>query len=358
MKNKKSRTMVWLATCGLVLAGCYTLTSVTTLMWNSPEWTGSGRFGGSGVHRVVGLAGQDVHHFGSGAISEAPLLSKFGGPYVLTSAAQTSSLGHHEHSFAHGNLVGRRDNLRLLYTVLSEFETMDWVSPVDPHFWEHGTNWDVVEICDMVASEAHDFIQPVSQESHLYISIRACPRTGGSCAGGIAEVQMSPDSSSWWIRSNQEGWQGTVSKANNTLFSDECMPISVTSEHGDNTTRYLVVGDPSWDELTVFDADKLWDTPLHSSRTPTNRRIKDVVIEGRKDGSTQFGFLTVLWTGGTGSQLQHTVLTNGQFPDDPHLTENVAGDTSFIETLGYGAETDSGELFSFADRTQRRLYGL
>ena len=341
------------------VVGCYELTSVTTQMWSNPGWTGSGRWAGSGAHLATGLAGQDIYHFREGfsRTDVAPFLSQFGGEYELTGIAQTHSLGFHEHMFVHGNLVGETDNLRLLYGVVDYGPAMTWIEPLNPHFWEVGQDWEVVEICDLTAAETGEFGLPTDADSHLFMSVRACPTTIGSCAGGVLEVQIAPGGEVWWVRSTQEGYHATVRKPNGSLYSNECMPISVTAR-GDQTKQYLAVGDPDFDEISVFDAKRIFDGPLDSRRAyDSSHDIMDLVIEGRRDGTAEFGFLGVLWGSSGARRLEHTMLVDGAFPTGgPHLTETLAGDVDFIQTLGTGAEDSSAHLFTFGDRVQDRRY--
>ncbi len=343
----------------LVVLGCYTLQSTRTLDSFSPTWTGSGTYGLSGPKYAAGLAGENIYLYDSSGRRElwsSPLSDQFGGSYVLTSVAQTHSLGHHEHSFVHGNLVGRTDNLDLFYGTEPFPSLMSRVEPWWPQFWDAGSYFAIVEICDMAAAETGEYGHPTDPESHLFLSVRAC-NDAGSCAGGVVEATFDDSMRSWWIRSNQEGVQATIRKANDNRFSNECMPIAVTSR-GDQETQYLVLGDPSWDELSVFDATRLWEGPLDALRTSdSTRNIADVVVEGRRDGSTEYAFLATLWSGSGSTQLEHRAIVNGAFPDgSPHLTETLPDDVRFLATRGLGAETTTSDLFTFGDQVVRRRY--
>ncbi len=360
MKYKAKLSLLALSV--LAGAGCYELASATTVFSSARSWTGTGHasIGSTYGKHSVGLAGQDVLTFDSSGLRSswtAPAMSVFGGAHVLTSIAQTHSMGFHEHTFVHGNLAGRTDNLDLLYTYQTNLTALRRVQPWYIRFWDAGTYFNVVEICDLAAASLPSYGNPADLESHLFLSFRACPEGGGACAGGVLEVQVDTAISQWWIRSNQQGTQVTLRKPDGTRFSNECMPISVTS-YGEQSRQYLAVGDPSWDEISLFDANRLWEGPLGSLRVAdTTRNIKDVYVEGRGDGSTDYAFLAVLWRGSTSATLEHSVAVNGTFASDAtHLIETVPSDVLFIEGRGLGAEGTSAALYTYGSRVIQRTY--
>lgn len=349
-----------LGLCASMVLACYELVSTTTVSTTPRNWTGAGHFSmGNAVSRqAVGLAGQDIYGFqASGSVWSwsAPLLAKFGGPHTLTSIAQTHSLGHHEKLFIHGNRVGETDNLDLLHA-RSLNDLFSVVEAFDPTFWDAGTYHDLVEICDMAAVTLPEYGNPNDLSSHLFLSFRACARNGSGCSGGVLEVQVNAQVNRWWIRSNQEGGQVTNRKADGTRFSNECMPIAVTA-YGDQSKDYLVVGDPSWDELSVFDANRLWEGPLDSHRAPdSSRNIEDVHVEGRGDGGLDSVMLSVLWRGSSSAKLEHWAVLGGTFSASPFLVENLSSGVQLISGLGLGAEGTTGDLFTFGNNVVRRHY--
>lgn len=358
MSSSRSTVATFGLGFSLLFASCYELVSTSTLYTTVRAWTGTGTLGRGGPKHSLGLAGQDIYQFSPSGLERvwtAPLIEEFGGPHVLTSLTQTHTLGHHEHTFAHGNLVGRTDNLDLFYTFQSYVGAMTRVRPWSPRIWDGG-DFDIVQVCDMAAAEQQAYGEPNDLDSHLYLSVRACRRGGGTCAGGIVEVQMNSRVDYWWIRSNQDGWQSTLRKADGSFFSNECMPIAVTGR-GDQATQVLVVGDPSWDELSVFDASRLWAGPLDALRTPDAAVIRDVTVSGRRDGSVDYAFVATLWSTASSARVEHRAVVNGDIPSGaPHMTESVASEVRFIEDRGLGAQAGVGELYTYGNTVVRRGY--
>lgn len=357
-----AKIVATIATTVIAAAGCYQLSQTSTVYSVAKTWTGTGHnsLGNRFNRYAVGLAGQDLYMFSTSGLAynfTAPAASKFGGSHVLTSFAQTHAVGHHEHSFMHGNLVGQTNNLDLLHAYGTHLTSWNWVEAWSPEFWEGGKWYDIVQICDMAAATTQEDGHPYDLESHLFLSFRACAQDGTGCTAGVLEVQVDSWVESWWIRSNQEGNQVTIRKPDGSLYSSECMPIAVTA-YGEQARDWLAVGDPSMDELVLYDANRLWEGPTDNLRTvDSTYNIKDVTIEGRGDGSVNYVFITALWKSGSAAQLRHVAGANGELESAPHLTETVASNVVVAQSRGVGAESTSGDLYTFSSsQVQRRVY--
>ena len=347
----------------LLSVSCYDFVSQTTVMPYTEYWRRAAphTLGNSSGGGVIGLAGQDIFYFAGNSWTKFDdyLLDEFGGPYVLTSVAQTHTVGHHEHTFIHGNLVYQDDELSLLYTSGGSPYSMSWVDPWTYSFYADGEFYAIKEICDMAASSTGEYGHPSDPSSHLYVSFRARNDSGPGAyyVGGVMEISFTSGMDYWWPRPTGSGDQVWIHQPDNTFFSNECMPIAVTGR-GDQTEQYLVVGDRSMDELSVFDAYSIASGPVDSVRTPTSEfRIVELAIEGRGDGSTNYGFLVTLWRGSSGAKLEHTWIMNGDLDDGgPHLVESVPTNISHITSRGLGVENPTEQLYTFGNQVMRRYY--
>jgi hypothetical protein len=359
--KKLAKMSIPLCAAAVLAVGCYEFVSQTVVLNNAPEWTGSGSWSaGGGGGAVVGLAGQDVYWTSGSGVEfyNDPLLDEFGGPYVLTSAAQTHTQGFHERSFFHGNLVGETDNLSLLFTGhFSITNPYEWVDPLYFDFYDGSTLFEVTQICDMAAGGNELYGNPSDPDSHMYLSFKACTPAGSSCTAGVMEISFDNQVAWWWPKSVGGVEQVTVRRATGARFSHECMPISVT-RRGDQQTQYLVVGDPSMDELTVFDASSIASGPTDYVYAPdSTRNIVDVTVEGRGDGSVDFGLLVTLWKGSGGARLEHRTIINDEFDAaGVMMYETVPSNVQAIASRGYGAEGTTERLFMFGDQLVRRDY--
>lgn len=359
---RNAKIFATLAATVIAAAGCYQLSQISTVYSAAKTWTGTGHnsLGNQFNRYAVGLAGQDLYMFSTSGLAStftAPAASNFGGSHVLTSFAQTHAMGHHEHSFMHGNLAGQTNNLDLLHAYGTHLTSWSRVEAWYPEFWEGGKWYDIVAICDMAAATTQEYGNPYDLASHLFLSFRACAQDGTGCTAGVLEVQMDSWVEYWWMRSNQEGNQVTIRRPDGNLYSNECMPIAVTA-YGDQTRDWLVVGDPSMDELALYDANRLWEGPTDSLRTvDSTYNLKDVTIEGRGDGSVDYVFIAALWKSGSAAQLRHLAGANGELEAAPHLTETVASNVVSAQVRGAGAEATSGDLYTFSSsQVQRRVY--
>ncbi|PRQ04670.1 hypothetical protein ENSA5_05840 [Enhygromyxa salina] len=356
MKKTTKIIVPTICAAALLAIGCYEFVSATTVLNSAPNWTGAAAHTFSGSHGVVGLAGQDVYWFDNGGPTfwNDPLIDEFGGAYVLTSIAQTHTLGFHEHTFVHGNLVGESDNLSLLHTQQGSPSSMEFVDPSVSTFSKYWTSYQVTEICDLAAASHGNFGNPSQSSSHLYMSFRACElNDSSSCTAGVMELAFDTDIS-WWspkqIGSTQQIW---ITKPNGTLFSSECMPIAVTSR-GDQSTQYLVVADPSMDEVSAYEAYSLASGPVSDLQTFSGAYIEDIALEGRADGNIDYAFLVTLWSDG---RVEHRLLTDGDIASGtPFLTEYLPTHIQDIATRNIGAQSSSGQLFTFGDQVVRRSY--
>jgi hypothetical protein len=239
---------------------------------------------------------------------------------------------------------------------------MEWVDPwyATPSFYAAvGGEHTIVEICDMASPADGSYGNPSDLNSHLFLSVRACRPSFWGCSGAIVEISVDTGPQFWWTEyrnGTDQAWVETPTSAV-TWFDNECMPIAVTAR-GDQSTQYLVVGDPSRDEFSVFDAASIGSGPIdHLTVSEPNRSIADITVEGRGDGSTDYVFLTTLWKGAAGSKLEHRNLVNGAFTSDPpFLVESMPSNIDFIATRGLGAEGTTGDLFTFGSQVMRRNY--
>jgi hypothetical protein len=354
---RRRRAFIVFAIAGAVVsAGCYSLSSAITLMSSAPAFTGTGaRALGGTIHYSVGLAGQDVHNFGNSTfVQTAPFLGLFGGPHRLTAYVQTVTAGFHQREFIHGNLVGHTDNLRLIYKEHPD-NVPSWVEAFWPYVWDGGEYFRLKEICGLAASDSPIYANPDDPESHLFLSFRACGQSTGTCAAGVLEAWVDAQGSAWSVESGQDGTYATLRRPNGARFSDECMPISVTSDR-DQAKQYLVVADPSMDEVSIFDAFRLYAGPLSSARWPDgSRNLRDVVIEGARRGSVDVAWVAVLWSGTGGTALRHHSVGNGIIDSVAFLNESP-GDVSFIESDTPGPISSTARLFTYGAQVVRRTY--
>ncbi len=349
----------------LTVAGCYDFVTLTTVMYTTPSWSGANSFSGYGDDGfVLGLAGPDIYRIKNTTVTyfEEPLLDEFGGPYTLSSIAQTNTLAGYEHTFVHGERNWAGENLNLLYTESADLETTDWdwVTPLSKTFKWYGATYEIEEICEIAAASVESGGAPYQADAHLFMSIRACPISWWApfmCVGGVIEVGIGEDDPVWWPETASSVHKVWIERPNGNLFSDECMPISVT-RGGQQTTDYLVVGDPSEDEFTLFDAQDLSLGPLDSVTTPdSNDNILDLTIEGRREDTRNYGFIATLWGSSTARRVEHTYIMNGAFiGSSPFLVESVASDVEHISSRGLGADGITEQLYTFGDRVVRRRY--
>ncbi|ACY15637.1 hypothetical protein [Haliangium ochraceum] len=358
---KRSRIPLLLLASSLSLVGCYEFVTQITVSSVARSWTGANSFsqgnsGGSGY--VLGLAGDEIHRISGTGISrihDGDYAADFGGPYTLTSVAQTHTLGWHEHTFVHGNLVGSSDNLnlfRITTAYLSNPRTK--VRPWLTQFTRGGTTYEVREICEIAANPVTTYGDPWDANAHLYMSFRACQVSGSSCTAGVMEISVSSDY--WWPESIGSDVQVWIHKPNGTLFSNECMPFAVT-QHGSQSEEYLVVGDPSMDEISVFDAFDIAAGPIDSlidSDSSTN--IRDITIEGRGESSNSYGFIATLRSGSSSARIEHNHIFNGVLDATPFLSEAVPTNLKFIASRGRGLQSSSEYLYTFGSQVMRRSY--
>lgn len=363
MMNNPKRLVVAVAFGASLAFGCYHLEGLSTVLGSAPYWTGAGHasvanatFGG----HAVGLAGEDVVVFRGTSVStyDSPLLAELGPGYTLTGIAQTHSLGHHENTFLHANPAGETGALDLFLNAGFHFHSTQRVAGNMPWFIHDDEIYEINRICDLAASELPEFGNPADDDSHLFLSVQACPfgSTTG-CVGGVVEADFSTNSREWWVKYSG-GYQAAIRRPNGALFSAECMPISATGLGGSNR-HYVAVGDPSQDELLLFAVGALHQPAVSSRRSArSNQHIADLVLEGRGSGTTDFGFLTVLWTGTGGTRLEHTLATNGTLAASPFLTEAVSSTSRFIHTTGAGGNPYGGraDLYTFGSSVVRRSY--
>ena len=353
------------------LFGCYEPSGNRTILPSNIEWTGAGDYASGSSFRgiAMGLAGQDAYWFGdNGSVNlhSNVLAGEFLGPYQLTSVAQTFSLGWHEQSFMHGNLVGQTNNLDLFHTVQAFFghTAAHRIAPLNNlTLLQDGLRYNVVEICDMATpDQASGWVLPYHSNSHLLMSVRACT-SSGSCAGGVIEAAIDTSKRWWWIKSTAGVQHASIKRLSGARYSNECMPISATRWSGfDSNTvsdEFLFVGDPSTDEITVFDAQDLKRGPVDALRLPSSKRIKDLTVEGVQSGAVHFSFLAVLWQNGTGNTLEHYQVVDGNLPSSAFLTENLGAGIDLVQSFGRGyrnSQEGTGDVLTLGNRVVRRSY--
>jgi hypothetical protein len=355
--------LIPLSMFALLSVSCYDFVSQTTVMNSAPTWTGASAYTLGSTTGSIGLAGQDIYWFNGTntpvLLADDALLDEFGAPYVLTGVAQSHTAGFDQHTFIHGNLVGDTDNISLLYVSGSSPLSMDWVDAFDPTIVENTNLYEIVQICDIASAADGSYGEPHEPNSHMYMSFRACT-AGSHCTGGVLEFAVNDGiygPTWWWPKVIGSTEQVQIRRPNGSLYSNECMPIAVTTR-GDQTDQYLVVGDPSADEFTVFDAFAIGSGPIANLVVAEpNRNIRDIVIEGRGDGSSDYGMFATLWTGSAGSKIEHRTVINGDLPNETaHLVEPMPSNITFLSTLNLGAEGTTGVLYTFGTEVKRRSY--
>lgn len=353
-------TLFLLLTSSLVAGGCYIYAGNEMVLDDAPGWTGADSFTENAFvpGDLLGLAGQDIYRFRGTSLYKVyndPFLGEFGGPYTLTSVAQTRAFPSFQGLYVHGKPVGGDGGLTLLYADSIAFNTVTEIEPYLTSFEHEGVEYDVAEICEIAA------VPPSSDDdARVYASMRACSEYG--CVGGVMEFEFTDDM--WSPKPAGSSHHVWILRASNSLYSNYCMPISVT-RGGDQTVDYLALADTAVDEISLFDARNIAAGPLDRYRSTDlsfvwNFRMVDISVEGRRDGSTNYAFVTTLWrpeVGGGSRRLQHWVAANGSFGSDPEfLTETVPADVSKIGTRGLGFEGTSGVLYTFGDKVMRRSY--
>lgn len=353
------------------VCSCYESTGSRTVYPNNVNWTGTGDYAYASSYRgmAVALAGQDVYWFRpDGSINRLKdvLAGEFIGPYNLTSVAQTFSLGLHEHSFMHGNLVGQTNNLDIFHTTQANFghTAANRIQPLDNlTILQDGQRYNVVEICDMATPDlASGWVLPYHSNSHLLMSVRACT-SSGACAGGVIEAAIDRSQQWWWIKSTAGVQHASIKRYGGARYSNECMPIASTrwstAALGDISDEYLFVGDPSMDEITTYDAQDLKRGPLDALHLRSSKRIKDISAEGIKSGAIHFSMVSVLWQNGSGNTIDHYQVVDGALPSTHFLSENIGAGYDHIQGFGQGysnLQTRTGDLLTFGNSVVRRTY--
>ncbi len=370
-----------------LLSGCYDLLSTEVIPVDASEnavpgeWTGIGPFVNY-QYRVMGLNGREIWRIDLDSMFEvtgwegSEIYNMFGGDYTLTSFAQMhrSSWGD---VLIHGNRTGATDEFRFAHTNDPFFKELDWVEPSTTNFNVGGQGYELLEICEIIARPVNTTFRGLDNpDMQAFISFRA-KRNGSTTAevvGGVMEIDFIWDISDekWlWLGmdtppGSEEETEIWIRQINGESFSDECMPIAVT-RGGKQTVNYLVVGDPSEDEITVFDAAHLSAGPLDSIKESNlDYSITDITVEGRgaNELNDNYGFVTTLWGNAENEKrLEHILIMDGDIDNYGPFLEEILHETSsginelnFIETRGNGADYAQEYIFTLGDAVERRLY--
>jgi hypothetical protein len=362
-RTKRNRLMWCSSAVAILVASCYHLENSVVVMTNAPTWTGAGHASvgsASSPGRALGLAGEDIY-VGSTAsmvLYDSPFLPELGAGYTLTGIAQTHTMGFHENTFLHAYAAGDVGSLDLFLVTGFNFNSYTRIVSTSPWFVESGTIYELTQICDMAGVPIPAYGLPSDEDSHLYLSVRACSMGDSPvCVGGVVEADFSATANEWGVK-NSGGWQAAIRKADGSLYSEECMPISATGL-GDTSVHYLALGDPSADELALYEVGQLDQPPVSTRHLPhANQNIRDLVLEGRGDGTTDYGFLAVLWNGSGGTAIEHVLATNGTIGSGAFLTEPVLNTTRFIHSTGAGGKpaNNRADMYTFGTRVYRRTY--
>lgn len=339
----------------LILSACYEQDGTPTNVWReSGAWTGSGDYsaGSSYGGMAIGLAGQDMVFFDQSGLrgrTQDVLAGEFSGPYELTSIAQTFSVGHHEQSFLHGNLVGRTDNLDLFFTVQSQW----WhtapvrISASDDIVIRDGSRrFTITQICDMATPDvSNGWVLPDHPQSHLFLSVRACE--GSSCVGGVVEAAFVDSFSRWSIKYTGMTQHAHIHRTGSHRFSNECMPIAATRRSSQDASaedrEYLYLLDPSMDQIHSFDTHNFTRGAVDQVRYSGAHRPMDITAEAVRLGDLHHSFVQTLWRNGSRRYITHHYASNGQLSDEEFLLENVNSDITHIQSLGSGFRNNVDE---------------
>ncbi|HEY8945951.1 MAG TPA: hypothetical protein VIM73_16900, partial [Polyangiaceae bacterium] len=141
---------------------------------------------------------------------------------------------------------------------------------------------------------------------------------------------------------------------------NECMPIDVTTDYGDQTSHRLVVADPSADAILMYDVTRLRAGPLDVTRAPDGTRSPvDIAVLGDREDGLDLVFVATLWRGTATPQLRHYVGSLRSLGDEPHRTEGLSSDVRFIQGQLQAVTTTPAhraELYTFGTRAIRRTY--
>lgn len=118
----------------------------------------------------------------------------------------------------------------------------------------------------------------------FFASVRA-RRCSSSCSnpvrGGVVELQLDGSwshSPSWRVVVNESGLgNAAMYDEDGNIFSDECMPIDVTTEYGDQAGHRLVVADPSADAILMHDTARLLRLADECRRNGANLTFAELI---------------------------------------------------------------------------------
>jgi hypothetical protein len=295
---------------------------------------------------MVLLEGRSSDGYGP-IVVDNPLGSHFGGqPYVLRSYTQTLGAYGHQRSVLLAHRPGVTDDLDL-FTKSGIPSAASWyrVPPSETQFVEHPVDivaWTIVQLCEIVA-----ITEPGTTDSvRVFASVRA-RRCWGSCDqvhAGVVElelVNLSSTTRSWRVALDEYGLGRAAMRGRDRYaFSNECMPIDVTTAYGDQTAHRLVVVDPSDDSILLYDVANLRSGPIDTIHTPDSSRSPvDVAIVGDREGSANYLFVTSLWRGSGSPQLRHHNGSLNDLSGTAHLTESMPSDVRFIQGPLQGVTT-------------------
>lgn len=371
------RTLRLLLALVILGTGCYSF-AWSTVSYSTPvTWTGSGRgtFASSLWGRGVGLAGQRMillegspsDGFGPIVIDD-PLASHFSGAsYLLRSYTQTLGAYGHQFGVLLAHLASGGANVDLFFqTGVPAAAPWYRARPSSPTFWEapvDAITWTIVELCDVAA-----ITDPFSTSAHrVFASVRA-RRCSSSCStalrGGVVELQLEGVSGfapSWRVVLDENGLgNAAMHDQDGNTFSDECMPIDVTTAYSDQAGQRLVVADPSDDEILMYDVSRLRSGPIDVISTPDGARSPvDIAVLADREGSADFVLVAALWRGSAAPQLRHYTGTLRTLGATAHLTESMSSDVRFIQGQLQAVTTAPalrGNLYTLGDRAIRRTY--
>ncbi len=358
----------------LGLCGCYDLDSVRPVSSDGARWTGAGDYSQTGQLDgvVVGLAGQNLYrYYSNGTYSRQNnvLSGEFSGPYALTSIAQTFSYGLHEQSFLHGNLQGRTDNLDLFHTEGTYFSWDRAANRIRPYpgltVRSGAITFEIVEICDMATPDNRSgWTLPYHDDSHLFLSVRAC--TGGDesglCAGGMVEVGFDGWPNFWNIQYTGSQPHAQFRRQNGNLFRNECMPIAATRWSDANPSiarEFVYLAAPAFDEVVVAEVDQFHRGILDTLSRPSSHAIQDISVEGMKVGSVHYNFLQGLWAGPSTQNVAHYQVVNGDMPTSHFYVQSVPNNIDFIQGFGGGKRNELmgvGHMMAFGNAANLHKY--
>jgi hypothetical protein len=259
------------------------------------------------------------------------------------------------------NVIGSTD----LFVQSGLPTTTGWhrAAPTSPWIVEHGVDavWHRIEqVCDVAAITRTE--APVNR---VFASVRVRRTASSPRYGAVVELQLDTTTPPTWKVVSLASAPGLSNAAlydeDGEFFSDECMPIDVTTGYGDQSAQRLVVADPSGDAIMMYDVNNLRAGAIATVHAPSSTLAPvDIAILGDRENGRDYVFITALWRGSGTPQLRHYNGNLGGLISAPHLTETMAADVRFIQGPLQGVLATPpifrADLYTLGNQGLRRSY--